>query len=608
MLDILTSPKRSDEHRAPVRRVAGYVADVALLAVGALALSAWLNLCYPIPVKAITHLRVALEVPVTFALLVLAARFRLRLRWWFFAIVALVVLLARLFMTADNVSHRFVFRDFRIPLDLRLVPEFFRLMYDTSPAKAVVSYAVMFVLALVGSYAMVYFLLRGVYRRAARPSFRWLVVGYIALTAGLVMAQELRPGTPELYTREVSARIAQEIEASTRLPGERRNVLTQIAGVSERIGKGNGPFLDKLGGNNVLFIFVESYGRTVFANKVYSEPLVPIYEAMSKRLDDAGFHVASDFITSPTYGGYSWFAHLTLDTGVKVISHLHSQLLDEQKPTGFANYFRDAGYKPVIVMPGTTRTWPGMDDYYGFRDHYFSWEFDYKGPRYGWPTMADQFVMYHIQKTVIEPAKQPLFIQYALVSSHAPFSDQPRYIDDWETIGDGSILHKSGRNRFNVTWGLSGEVSKAYTAAVKYEMQVMEGYLENYVHDDTLVIFVGDHQPHQLVTGPQNLTWSVPIHIACRNPDLIEPFLRRGYIPGMVPTQPLPHVGMERFMEEFLADFSTRPLAVDPGIWPPIAERMKQQAAAAAGTPEPEKEPVNEPASQPDQPDPAAQP
>ena len=57
MLDILTSPKRSDEHRAPVRRVAGYVADVALLAVGALALSAWLNLCYPIPVKAITHLR-----------------------------------------------------------------------------------------------------------------------------------------------------------------------------------------------------------------------------------------------------------------------------------------------------------------------------------------------------------------------------------------------------------------------------------------------------------------------------------------------------------------------------------------------------------------------
>jgi hypothetical protein len=599
MLDKLRTLKRSDEHRAPFSRALSHIADVSLLVVGAVALSAWLNLCYPIPVPAQTHLRVALEVPVAFALLALAARFAVPLRWWFFAVLSLLVLLARLFMTADNVSHRFVFRDFRIPLDLRLVPEFFRLMYDTSPAKAVVSYALLFVLALVASYAMVFFVLRGVYRRAKRPGFRWLVVGYIALTGGLVALQELRPGTPELYTRQVSARIAQEIEAGSRLPGERRNVLRQIAGVSERIGRSNGPFFDKLGGNDVLFIFVESYGRTIFANKVYSDALVPSYEAMGKRLDEAGFHVASDFITSPTYGGYSWFAHLTLDTGVKVISHLHSQLLDEQKPTGFADYFRDAGYQPVIVMPGTTRTWPGMDDYYGFRDHYFSWEFGYKGPRYGWPTMADQFVLYHIQKNVIEPATKPLFIQYALVSSHAPFSDQPRYIENWETIGDGSILHKSGRNRFNVTWGLSGEVSKAYTAAVKYEMQVMEGYLTNYIHDDTLVIFVGDHQPHQLVTGPQNLTWSVPVHVACRNRDLIEPFLRRGYIPGMVPDQPLPHVGMERFMEEFIADFSTHPPNVDPGVWPPIAERLKARAAAdAAGKSEPAPEPANQPVNQ----------
>ncbi|HWO08022.1 MAG TPA: hypothetical protein VNN80_01040, partial [Polyangiaceae bacterium] len=139
----------------------------------------------------------------------------------------------------------------------------------------------------------------------------------------------------------------------------------------------------------------------------------------------------------------------------------------------------------------------------------------------------------------------------------------------------------------SVTWGLSGEVTKAYTAAVTYEMQVMEGYLTNFVHDDTLVIFVGDHQPHQLVTGPENLNWSVPIHVACRNPDFVEPFLRRGYVQGMVPSQPLPHVGMERFMEEFLADFSTRPLAVDPGIWPPIADRVAKQAAKAAkATPE----------------------
>jgi hypothetical protein len=36
---------------------------------------------------------------------------------------------------------------------------------------------------------------------------------------------------------------------------------------------------------------------------------------------------------------------------------------------------------------------------------------------------------------------------------------------------------------------------------------------------------------------------------------------------------------MERFMEEFMADFSTQPLAVDPGIWPPIQARLQAQQA-----------------------------
>jgi hypothetical protein len=561
---------------------ARYVADVLLLVFGALALSAWLNLQYPIPINAWTHLRVALEVPIAFAVLALARRFGVPLRWWFFTIVALLGLLVRLFMTADNVSHRFIFRDFRVPLDLRLVPEFFRLMYDTSPAPALVSYALIFVVALVGSVLMVGFTLRGVYTRSRRPSFRWLVIGYVALAGALMAIQEVRGANPELYTRQTSQRIAREVEMGSHLPEDRRNILKQIAGVRDRIGKDTGPFLDRLNGNNVLFFFVESYGRTVFVNKAYSDVLVPRFEVMAKSLEAVGFHVASDFITSPTYGGFSWFAHSTLNSGVKVISHLHSQLLDEQRPRGFADHFREGGYKPILVMPGTTRPWPGMEDYYGFRDHYFSWEFGYKGPRYGWPTMADQFVLYHIEKTEIERATQPLFVQYALVSSHAPFSDLPRYVENWDQLGDGSSLHRSGRDRFKVTWGLSGDVVNAYTAAVTYEMRVMEGYLKNFVHDDTLIIFVGDHQPHQLVTGADNLTWSVPIHVASRSPEMIEPFIKRGYVPGMVPSQPLPHVGMERFMEEFLADFSSRPLAVDPGIWPPIQQRLKQRAEQQA--------------------------
>jgi hypothetical protein len=563
-----------------VRRFLGsapvaYVIDALVLACFTLILSAWLNVRYPLPTEVADHFRLALEVPVAFGLVALCRRLDLRLRWWAFGLVSLLALLARLFETADNISHRFLYRDFRVPLDLHLVPEFFRLLYDTSPAPKLASYAVLFVLFLLASLALVALALGEVYRRARRPFFRRLVAGLVLASVGLAALPQF--GGPTLFVREISKRIGQEVRHVWLLPEDRKKILATIADVRRRIG--DGTFLDKLQGNNVLVIFVESYGRTVFVSPRQRALLLPRYEEMQKNLALAGFHVASDFITSPTYGGFSWFAHDTLDTGVKVISHLHSQLLDELRPRALADYFRDAGYLPINVAPGTTRSWPGMDDYYGFRNHYFAWEFGYKGPRYGWATMADQFVLDRVQHNFIEQSHQPLFLQYALISSHAPWNDIPHYVEDWSKLGDGSILHRAGVDTFDTTWENPREINEGYSAAIAYELRCIEGFLKNYVKDDTLVIFMGDHQPHQQVTGPDNLTWSVPIHVVSRRQEFVAPFLRRGYIPGMIPDQPLPHVGMERFMEEFLSDFSTEHLAVDPGIWAPIQARSTERAA-----------------------------
>jgi Sulfatase len=555
----------------PVR----YVFDALVLLSCATALNAWLNVRYPLPTSMGSNFLLAIEVPVAFAVVSLARRIGLRLGWWFFLPVSIIALLVRLFMAADNIAHRYVYRDFRVPLDLHLVPEFFRLMYDTSNAGKLTTYATLFFAFLALSVAMIWFILWYVHKSSERPGFRYLVLGLVVLSAGAVAAQEA--GGPTLYSRELSQRVNREIQGIAQLPAERKKILRSIADVRERIGKGNR--LDKLQGNNVLFIFVESYGRTAFVQPKLHDLIEPYLKEMEQSLEADGFHVASDFVTSPTYGGFSWFAHYTVDTGVKVISHLHSQLLDEQNPVALADFFRDAGYLPIAVAPGTSRAWPGMDDQFGFRNHYFSWEFGYRGPKYGWATMADQFVLYHVQKAEIEKAKQPLFIQYALISSHAPWNDIPRYVEDWSTLGNGAILHQAGRDRFESSWEKPDQILDGYAAGIKYEMRVIEGYLKNFVKDDTLVFFVGDHQPHQGVTGPNNLTWSVPAHVVSRNADFVAPFLRRGYVPGMVPDQPMPHVGMERFMEEFLSDFSTEPLAVDPGIWPPAKKRMDEEQA-----------------------------
>jgi hypothetical protein len=229
-----------------------YGMDVIVLACFTLILSAWLNVRYPLPSEAADHLRLALEVPVAFGLVALCRRLDLRLRWWAFGLVSLLALLARLFETADNISHRFLYRDFRVPLDLHLVPEFFRLLYDTSPAPKLASYALLFILFLIGSLALVALALGEVYRRARRPFFRRLVAGLVLASVGLVIVPQL--GGPTLFVREISKRNGQEVRHAWLLPEDRKKILATIADVRRRHRAGT--FRDKLQGNDVVGIFV----------------------------------------------------------------------------------------------------------------------------------------------------------------------------------------------------------------------------------------------------------------------------------------------------------------------------------------------------------------
>jgi hypothetical protein len=58
-----------------------------------------------------------------------------------------------------------------------------------------------------------------------------------------------------------------------------------------------------------------------------------------------------------------------------------------------------------------------------------------------------------------------------------------------------------------------------------------------------------------MVGGEPKPLWTVPIHVLSRDPELIAPFLAEGYVYGLDPTQPPPHLGMETFLAQFLAAF-----------------------------------------------------
>lgn len=562
---------------------AGYAIDLLAIAIVWMLLSVFLNVRYPQKIQARTVFFVSLEFGVLFALFALVRRLGWRIRGWAIAALVVFLLLVRLFLTADSVAHAFLYRRFRVPLDVHLVPDFFSLLYDTSPARKLIGYGAALSAAVLVSVAVLFALLSFMGRSLGHPRFRRVFLACFGVVIAGALAHEFA-GAPRVATAAVGQRVGKEFIDFTQLPRERRRIIESVRATQRRIGVGER--LDKLEGSNVFLIFVESYGSTVFNRPEHLERLTPRYEEMQRDLEKRGFHLASNFVTSPTYGGFSWFAHASLNTGFKVISHQHSQILEELSPPALANYFRDAGYHPILAAPGTTRPWPGQDDHYGIHHHYYGWEYGYRGPRYGFAPMADQFVMDYIYRKEIRRSTQPLFIQFTLTCSHAPFDNIPRYVNDWSRLGNGASLHRMRRSRFKVGWATGENVAEAYTTAVSYELDVIQGFLEKYVRDDTLVMFLGDHQPHQGVTGSKNLSWSVPMHVVSRNPDFVEPFVRRGYVRGMIPTQPMPHVGMERFLEEFLSDFSTEPLAVEPGIWPPARKHLAKTQAAEDLPPE----------------------
>ena len=148
-----------------------------------------------------------------------------------------------------------------------------------------------------------------------------------------------------------------------------------------------------------------------------------------------------------------------------------------------------------------------------------------------------------------------MFIEFVLISSHAPFNELPRYVPDWSAIGDGSIYHRRKPVNFPIIWPELKNASQAYVTSIIYDFQVLVGFLEIMVPGNEMIIILGDHQPNLKITG-ENQTWSVPVHIISRNPDFVRPFIERGYTPGLIPSQALPHAGIESVLWSLLEEFS----------------------------------------------------
>jgi hypothetical protein len=475
----------------------------------------------------------------------------------YFPLTALLIFF-RLFRLGDVLVPMYFNRPFNLYLDSQYVPDLIHLLYYTLSTEAFFGYSGLTVALFV---AVVWGLWRGLktvhhYFEVRRQ--RRLFLGLTAVLVGLLML--LHPGHGDgrsgVFAQGFFRRVVEEVDFILHVYGYRAQNLKAIRASMAKADR-TPASLDKLHGANVYLFFVESYGHTVFADSLHFSMIAPLFETFEQSLEAHGFAVYSNFLTSPTYGGTSWLAHGALVSGVNLTNQMSYDLLVTSKLKTLAHYFNEAGYRTVSVMPGTTWPWP-VGEFFSYQRKYHAWNFDYKGPRHGWSPMPDQYVLDYIYRQEIQQGTEPLFVEYVLITSHAPFNRQPPYLEDWSQIGDGAIFHEKETITFPIFWPDLSNAAAAYMTSIIYDFKVLKANLEQYVDDDALIIILGDHQPNVQITG-ENRPWSVPIHVISRNRDLLAPFAARGYTPGIIPRQPLPHPGMKAFLYNFLEDFSTPP-------------------------------------------------
>lgn len=422
-----------------------------------------------------------------------------------------------------------------------------------SAANAVVAVAAVLVLALLSVPVLA--LLR--VTRVAAGHREW------ALRAATVL------GVVWIVLRVVGAPVASSSAADTAVDEVQavRNNLAGRAAFTRALGRDRfaatpgDRLLTGLRGKDVLLVFVESYGRVAVQDSPISGRIDEVLERGTAELRAAGFSSRSAFLTSPTFGGLSWLAHSTLQSGLVVNGEWrYKELVDHGRLT-LTRAFKRAGWRGVGIMPGNHRAWPEGSSFYHYDRVYDRRNLRYRGPDFGLPPVPDQYSLLELQRRELARRdRPPLFAEVDLISSHAPWTRIPRLIP-WGQVGDGSIFDRIPAEESTQAslFGDSDRARTAYGHSIEYSLKTLFSFVRRYRDDDLVLVVLGDHQPATLVTGHDDPSHDVPISVIAHDPKVMDQIGGWNWERGMSPSPRAPVWDMSAFRDRFLTAFGSSP-------------------------------------------------
>ncbi|MEN2991369.1 hypothetical protein WG926_23860 [Tistrella sp. BH-R2-4] len=298
-----------------------------------------------------------------------------------------------------------------------------------------------------------------------------------------------------------------------------------------------GPALfPRLRGHDVHLFFMESYGWSAQHDPRIAATIGHRLDDLGRVLKAAGFGVASAWLDSPVVGGQSWLAHGTLLSGLTLDRQPAYDYALTAGRTTLVDLFNRAGWRSVALMPAIRQVWPEAA-LFGYDRVLDAAALDYRGPAFGWPTVPDQFSLDRFVAEEQAPPggrRQPLFLEFAMITSHHPWGPLPPLLDDWAMAGTdhGTVFGTARPPAAQPFPAATTDWAERYANALDYTLALVGRWATERMPKDALLIVVGDHQP-PLVT-PAGAPRSVPIHVISRDRSLIRAFMAEGMTPGLM--------------------------------------------------------------------------
>lgn len=377
----------------------------------------------------------------------------------------------------------------------------------------------------------------------------WVLCSALSLQiAGVPIASDRTAGAVAIQARRVHDTLRDEA------------AFQKIAKVDKFGNTPPSQLLPDLRGKDMIFTFIESYGRSAIEDPVEAPGVDKTLDVRTKALAKAGFHAKSGWLTSATYGGSSWLGHSTTMSGLWISNQQRYRTLMASDHLSLTEAFKKTGdWDTVGIMPGVQKSWP-ESKFYGLDTYRNAFQMGYKGPKFSWSTMPDQYALEQFQK--LEHSKKrakPLMSLVILTSSHQPWAPIPKMVP-WKQLGDGSIfkgIQKAGKKPSDIITS-SPKSQAEYGKSVQYSVTALTQWLERYGNDNTVLVFLGDHQPIARVSG-NHASRDVPISIVAKDPKVLDKIADWNWTDGLRPAHNAPVWKMSAFRDKFLTAYGSTP-------------------------------------------------